>query len=73
LLGRVTAQAASELRQAGTLVTCVQQSGDALAMRPLALHASSKATGTRKRRVLHILFGPPQLPFGLQWLLASDS
>jgi hypothetical protein len=36
-------------------------------MRPLALHTSSKATGTGRRRVLHVVFGPPELPFGLQW------
>jgi hypothetical protein len=41
-----------------------------LVMRPLVLHASSKATGTSKRRVLHILFGPPELPYGLEWAYA---
>jgi hypothetical protein len=38
-----------------------------MAMRPLLLHASSKATGSSRRRVLHFLFGPPALPFGLEW------
>jgi hypothetical protein len=36
-------------------------------MRPLALHASSKATGTSRRRVLHIVFGPAEPGYGLQW------
>ncbi|WP_182990142.1 hypothetical protein [Massilia sp. Se16.2.3] len=36
-------------------------------MRPLVLHASSKASGTSLRRVLHIVFGPPALPYGLRW------
>jgi len=36
-------------------------------MRPLLLHASSKGTGTSRRRVLHFLFGPRDLPLGLQW------
>jgi hypothetical protein len=36
-------------------------------MRPLLLHASSKATGTSRRRVLHFVFGPPDLPLGLAW------
>jgi hypothetical protein len=36
-------------------------------MRPLALHASSKANGASRRRVLHFVFGPPTLPFGLAW------
>jgi hypothetical protein len=39
-------------------------------MRPLILHASSKATGAGERRVLHFLFGPPTLPHGLKWRLA---
>ncbi len=43
------------------------RAGDALVMRPLTLHASSKATATVRRRVLHLLFGPPELPHGLRW------
>lgn len=42
--------------------------GDALLMRPLVLHASSKATAASgRRRVLHFLFGPAALPYGLRW------
>ena len=41
--------------------------GDALLMRPLVLHASSKASVHGRRRVLHFLLGPRQLPFGLRW------
>jgi Phytanoyl-CoA dioxygenase (PhyH) len=42
--------------------------GDGLLMRPLVLHASSKASApTGRRRVLHFLFGPPILPLGLRW------
>jgi len=36
-------------------------------MRPLLLHASSKAHTPRHRRVLHFVFGPPALPLGLHW------
>ena len=36
-------------------------------LRPLLLHASSKATGGSRRRVLHFLFGPRELPCGLAW------
>ncbi|KQY80205.1 MULTISPECIES: phytanoyl-CoA dioxygenase family protein [Roseateles] len=41
--------------------------GDVLLMRPLVLHASSKASAPGRRRVLHFLFGPPALPHGLRW------
>lgn len=48
-------------------VLCVARRGSVLAMRPLTLHASSKSTGSGRRRVLHFLYGPPGLPFGLRW------
>lgn len=51
-------------------VECVAEIGSALVMSPLLLHASSKASGTSLRRVLHFLFGPPVLPLGLQWRYA---
>jgi hypothetical protein len=41
--------------------------GGALVMRPLLLHASSKAISPTPRRVLHFLFGPKSLPLGLEW------
>ena len=65
--GRIEAAEASRLRQDGALVTRTVERGGALVMRPLALHTSSKATGTSRRRVLHFVFGPPTLPYGLQW------
>jgi ectoine hydroxylase-related dioxygenase (phytanoyl-CoA dioxygenase family) len=65
--GRIDAAEASRLRQEGPVVTCSVDRGGALVMRPLALHASSKATGTSRRRVLHFVFGPAELPYGLQW------
>ncbi|MFG6428453.1 phytanoyl-CoA dioxygenase family protein [Roseateles sp. LYH14W] len=43
------------------------RAGDGLLMRPLVLHASSKASASGRRRVLHFLFGPRQLPLGLRW------
>ncbi len=46
---------------------CVVKQGGALIMRPLLLHASSKATNPNRRRVLHFLFGSASLPLGLQW------
>jgi len=65
--GRVDPEAAVELRRELGEVPCLAGSGDALIMRPLLLHASSKAHAPSRRRVLHILFGPPALPFGLEW------
>ena len=53
-------------------VTVDARAGDALLMRPLVLHASSKATAPGgRRRVLHFLFGPRALPFGLEWPAAG--
>lgn len=65
--GRIDAVQASALKREGKLVTCSVDRGGALLMRPLALHASSKATGASRRRVLHVVFGPPDLPHGLAW------
>lgn len=45
--------------------------GDILLMHPLVLHASSKGCGAGRRRVLHFLFGPRELPFGLHWHTAA--
>jgi ectoine hydroxylase-related dioxygenase (phytanoyl-CoA dioxygenase family) len=41
--------------------------GSALLMRPLLVHASSKATAAERRRVLHLEFAAFELPQGLQW------
>jgi hypothetical protein len=58
---------AEELRsEHGETVVPVARGG-ALVMRPLLLHASSKATSLAPRRVLHFVFGPPKLPAGLEW------
>lgn len=43
-------------RVKGPIVDCVAEAGDILWMRPLLLHASSKATGARPRRVIHLEF-----------------
>jgi hypothetical protein len=48
-------------------ITCVADVGSALLMRPLLLHSSSKSKGTSQRRVLHFLFAPAELPYGLRW------
>ncbi len=58
---------AAEVRNERGEVSCPVAVGAALVMRPLLLHASSKATGSSRRRVLHFLFGPALLPYGLDW------
>lgn len=67
LHGKMEAQAAAAARYAQVEVVCTAGQGSAMAMRPLLLHSSSKSTGGSRRRVLHFLFGPRILPFGLQW------
>jgi hypothetical protein len=65
--GRIAAEQGSRLKREGPFVACSVERGGALLMRPLALHASSKATGTSRRRVLHFVFGPRALPYSLEW------
>ncbi len=65
--GRLGEAQALALRDAQGTVACPVPRGGAMLMRPLLLHASSKATGTSRRRVLHFVFGPPRLPLGLAW------
>lgn len=66
-LGKIADPDASALRARGPEITLCADKGDAVAMRPLLLHASSKATGTSRRRVLHFLFAPRHPPHGLRW------
>ncbi|WP_432731678.1 phytanoyl-CoA dioxygenase family protein [Variovorax sp. W6] len=65
--GRLDGDEAQALREAHGETVCTAVRGDALLMRPLLLHASSRAKSPARRRVLHFLFGPPSLPHGLVW------
>jgi ectoine hydroxylase-related dioxygenase (phytanoyl-CoA dioxygenase family) len=65
--GRVDGPAAARLRADAGEVACTLRAGGVVLLRPLTLHASSKAHGASRRRVLHIVFGPAALPFGLAW------
>jgi Phytanoyl-CoA dioxygenase (PhyH) len=69
-LGPLSPEAAVSLRTTASEVACHVERGAALVMRPLLVHASSKSTGTSRRRVLHFLFGPKTLPLGLRWSIA---
>jgi ectoine hydroxylase-related dioxygenase (phytanoyl-CoA dioxygenase family) len=65
--GRLSPQQAEQLRKSRGEMTCIAPAGAVLLMRPLLLHASSKSTSGASRRILHYLFGPRALPFGLDW------
>lgn len=67
LRGKISPEAAALARQSQTEVSCMAERGAAMVMRPLLLHASSRSRGSGRRRVLHFLFGPRILPFGLRW------
>ncbi len=52
-------------------VMCTGQTGSVVLMRPLLLHASSKATRPLPRRVLHLEFSANVLPQGMQFAVAT--
>jgi len=54
--GKLSLERSAALREEFGEVTCTASVGDALLMRPLVLHASSKAMIPNRRRVLHFLF-----------------
>lgn len=68
--GRLSNAMALNERDSKGEQVCPVAKGGALLMRPLLLHASSKATGQSKRRVLHFVYGPRTLPYGLKWQYA---
>lgn len=63
--GRLDGEAIAAAKDQAQL--CPVARGAALLMRPTLLHGSSKSTGSSRRRVLHFLFGPAALPYGLAW------
>lgn len=69
--GRLELARAAELRADRGEQTVPVSRGGALLMRPLLLHASSKASTRSPRRVLHFVFGPRRLPAGLAWQLTN--
>jgi ectoine hydroxylase-related dioxygenase (phytanoyl-CoA dioxygenase family) len=46
---------------------CVVEAGDAVIMRPLILHSSSKASAPGHRRVIHVEFSGYELPDNINW------
>jgi len=68
--GRLSADATRVLRREHGEIECIARRGGVIVMRPLLLHSSSKARSRARRRVLHFLFGPPELTCGLRWYRA---
>jgi phytanoyl-CoA dioxygenase PhyH len=66
-LGRIASHEIAAHRRRLGEVACVAPRRSLLAMRPLLLHASSKSTSHAPRRVLHFVFAPAALPWGLRW------
>ena len=66
-LGRLSSERVQELRSQQADFLCAMSEGDALLMRPLLLHASSRSMSTRHRRVLHIEYAAYTLPSELNW------
>ncbi len=69
-LGPLNPEQLHDYREVHGEVVCATPRGGVLAMKPLLLHASSRATVPRPRRVLHYLYGPRELPYGLAWARA---
>ena len=67
VFARLDMARADELRKEHGEVVVPVPRGGALVMRPMILHASSKASDPKPRRVLHYVFGPAHLPLGLTW------
>ena len=65
--GKLTATQCKAIASKGEARTCIARAGDILMMRPLLLHRSSAARSPRHRRILHIEYGPSELPCNLRW------
>jgi len=67
--GRLDSAEIAAARKDVTEFLCKATQGDAYLMRPLLLHASSRSTSDRHRRVLHFEYAGRELPEGLAWQL----
>lgn len=66
--GRLAPSQIQSLRETSKEALCCARAGDALLMRPLILHASSRSSAPeRRRRILHIEYSASELPGGLRW------
>lgn len=53
--------------RAAPATVCAVPAGGVMLMKPLLLHASSRSTSNRPRRVVHLEFSDVELPQGLVW------
>ena len=65
--GRIQQNEIAALAASFEVRTIVGKAGSALLMRPLLIHASSKAISDERRRVLHLEFAACALPNPLAW------
>lgn len=65
--GRLSSTQIQRRVDAGQDVMCRAAQGTALLMKPLILHASSRATSPRRRRVIHLEYACCPLGAGLEW------
>jgi ectoine hydroxylase-related dioxygenase (phytanoyl-CoA dioxygenase family) len=65
--GRLDDASTEQWIRDGEQVTCLVPKGGALLMRPLLLHASSRAEKPLHRRVIHLEYASDELPGGLRW------
>lgn len=73
LPGRMSIDSIGKLVEAERSDECLVPRGGVVVLRPLLLHASSRANVPSFRRVLHFLFGPPTLEHGLAWPTSSPN
>ncbi len=66
-LGLLSSETIRELTQSREIDNCVVQAGDMVIMRPHILHASSKSTHPKHRRIVHIEYSSYHLADGLEW------
>jgi ectoine hydroxylase-related dioxygenase (phytanoyl-CoA dioxygenase family) len=66
-LGRLNQNCVEDYIDESRAVTCAAETGEALIMRPLLLHASSASAFPGHRRILHFDFASGNLDNGLTW------
>lgn len=67
MAGRVPAGEAAALAGSSPKLVATGESGDVLAMRLLAVHASARSKSEERRRVLHVDYSADDLPHPLRW------